>query len=163
MSQEYIKHHGIVYIRTSRPKTPVLYSAAEAFSVGGSKVVRSSSQDKVTVLAAGVTLHQALQAADELSGQGVQIRVIDVYSIKPIDAETLTRAAAETAKIITVEDHYLEGGLGEAARAAVSSSTPCQWVHLAVRSLARSGRSQELLDQHGISARRIVEAVRKML
>ncbi|MFZ0428511.1 MAG: transketolase [Acidobacteriota bacterium] len=154
---------GIVYIRTSRPKTPVLYNAAEAFSVGGSKVVRSSSQDKVTVLAAGVTLHQALQAADELSGQGVQIRVIDVYSIKPIDAETVTRAAAETAKIITVEDHYLEGGLGEAARAAVSSSTPCQWVHLAVRSLAHSGRSQELLDQHGISARRIVEAVRKML
>ncbi len=153
---------GIVYIRTSRPKTPVIYSNGEEFSVGGSKVVRRSSQDKVTVLAAGVTLHEALKAADELSKQGVQVRVIDVYSIKPIDRETLTQAAADTGKIITVEDHYLEGGLGEAARAAVGGSTPCRWAHLAVRSLPRSGASRELLDQFGISARRIAETVRQM-
>ena len=154
---------GIVYIRTSRPKTPVLYSADDTFMVGGSRVVRRSDVDKVTILAAGVTLHEAIQAADELSAQGVQVRVIDVYSIKPIDEDTLTKAAVETGKIITVEDHYLEGGLGEAARAAVDGTTPCQWKHLAVHSLPRSGASKLLLDRHGISARRIVEAVRKMI
>jgi transketolase len=153
---------GVVYLRTSRPKTPVIYSHDEDFAVGGSKILRRSSQDRVTVLAAGVTLHEALQAADELSKQGIQVRVIDVYSIKPIDGETLTQAALDTGKIITVEDHYLEGGLGEAARAAVDVSTPCQWIHLAVRSLARSGPSRELLDRFGLSARRIAEAIRKM-
>ena len=117
----------------------------------------------MTILAAGVTLHESVQAADELSAQGVKVRVIDVYSIKPIDRETLTQAALDTGKIVTVEDHYLEGGLGEAARAAVGAASPCRWSHLAIRSLPRSGGSRELFDQHGISARRIVEAVRQLL
>ena len=118
------KHKGIVYIRTTRMETPVLYSPGQEFKIGGSKVLRHSRKDVATVLAAGITLHEALAAYEELKKQGVLIRVIDLYSIKPIDKKTLTQAAKETGAIITVEDHYPEGGIGEAIRSALSDLPP---------------------------------------
>jgi transketolase len=154
---------GIVYIRTSRPKTPVIYPNSETFPVGGCKILRRSTADKATLVAAGVTLHEALKAYQILAEQNLMVRVIDLYSVKPVDQETLNEAALETGHIITVEDHYLEGGLGEAVRIAVDGVTPCRWAHLAVKELSRSGGSDELLDYHGLSARRIVEAVQRSL
>ncbi|GAB4235458.1 MAG: transketolase [Acidobacteriota bacterium] len=157
------KTPGIVYIRTSRPKTPVIYKNDETFEVGGSKVVRKSDRDQATIVAAGVTLHEALAAADELAKEGISVRVIDLYSVKPVDRKTLEQAARETGLIVTVEDHYAEGGLGEAARGAVDPVIPCRWVHLAVRELPRSGKPAELLERCGISANRIAAAVREAL
>lgn len=154
---------GIVYIRTSRPKTPVIYNNDETFQVGGSKVVRSSDNDRATIIAAGVTLHEALAAADQLAKGGILVRVIDLYSVKPVDRATLEKAARETGLLVTVEDHYVESGLGEAARSAVDSAIPCRWVHLAVRELPRSGKPAELLERFGISAHQIAAAVREAL
>ena len=153
-------YEGIVYLRTSRPKTPILYDATEPFPVGGCKVVRSSADDAVTVVAAGVTLHEALNAHALLLQEGITIRVIDLYSIKPIDAETLRKAAAETGNtLITVEDHYSEGGLGDAVLGAVATEGVC--VHkLAVTGIPRSGKPEELLAHHGISAEAIVQKVK---
>src|SRR6266542_2759018 len=112
---------GIVYIRTTRPKTPVLYDPDEAFAVGGLKVLRQSEGDRVTVVAAGVTLHEALKAHAELNGQGIAIRIIDLYSVKPLDRESLLAAARATGgRLITVEDHYSQGGLGDAVLEAVA-------------------------------------------
>jgi len=153
---------GVVYIRTSRPKTAVLYPRDEVFRVGGSKVLKRSAADRLTIAGAGVTLHEALQAAAQLETEGIPVRVIDLYSVKPIDQATLAEAARETGAIITVEDHFLEGGLGEAARAAVDGVS-CRWRHLAVTCLSRSGAPAELLERHGISARAIVAAAREML
>ena len=124
LSAEAARTAGIVYIRTSRPKTPVLYSNDERFPVGGSKTVRSSDADDVTVVAAGVTLHEALTAAERAAGDGLKLRVIDAYSIKPIDQKTLRAAADETRGIVTVEDHGVCGGLGEAVAAAVAGRAP---------------------------------------
>ena len=154
---------GIVYIRTSRPKTPVLYPNTESFPVGGCKILRRSTADRVTLVGAGVTLHEALKAYEILARENIVVRVIDLYSVKPVDQASLNEAARDTGHIITVEDHYLEGGLGEAARAAVDAVTPCRWTHLAVMGLSRSGGSEELLEYHGISAGRIVEAVKRSL
>lgn len=154
---------GIVYIRTSRPKTPVIYANDEDFPVGGSKTLRHSDHDRATLVAAGVTVYEALKAAEELSKDGINVRVVDLYSVKPLDKASLEQAARETGLIVTVEDHYQDGGLGEAARAAVDSGIPCRWVHLAVRELPRSGKPHELLDRFGISAGRIVETVRRAL
>ncbi len=148
---------GIAYIRTTRGKTPVLYDPAEAFPVGGSKVLRQSRHDRVTVVAAGITLHEALAAADRLAEEGVAVRVIDLYSVKPLDRKTLDRAAEETSAIITVEDHYAEGGLGEAVAAAVRKA-PVRV--LAVRTKSRSGAPEDLLEDHGISRAAVVSAVR---
>lgn len=146
---------GIVYIRTTRPKTPVLYHNDEEFPAGGSKTLRSSPKDKVAILAAGITVHEALAAHESLAKKGVPVRVIDVYSIRPIDEETIARAARETGSLITVEDHALNGGLGDAAAAAAGSLAP---VHrLGIADLPRSGTQEELLDRYGIS-RRAIEA-----
>ncbi|MFQ5899261.1 MAG: transketolase [Candidatus Methylomirabilia bacterium] len=152
-------HHGMVYIRTSRPKTPVIYRADEPFTIGGMKVLRATEADRVTVVAAGITLHEALGAWEQLREQGIPIRVIDLYSVKPLDRERLLAAAHATGdRLITVEDHYAEGGLGEAVLEAVA--THGVRVHkLAVRELPRSGDPQALLDRHGISARRIIDTV----
>ncbi len=146
---------GIVYIRTSRPKTKVIYPPDERFSVGGSKTLRSSSKDVATVVAAGVTLHEALKAHDALAREGIAIRVIDLYSIKPIDEETLRRAAAETKRLITVEDHCQAGGLGEAV-AALGLAPKI----LAVRKIPRSGKPQELARYAGIDAEAIIAAAK---
>jgi transketolase len=153
---------GTTYIRTSRPATPVLYANTEEFPVGGSKLLRSSAQDDVTVVAAGVTLHEALSAYETLRADGVNIRVIDAYSVKPLDAGGILRAAQETNHtIVVVEDHYYDGGLGDAVLNAVA--THGVQVHkLAVTEVPRSGKPAELLDMFGISARRIVEKVKSL-
>ncbi|MDA2935197.1 transketolase [Acidobacteria bacterium AH-259-D05] len=152
---------GIVYIRTSRPKTPVLYSNDEKFPIGGSKILKSSPEDRATIVAAGVTLHEALTAYQELQSQNLLIRVIDLYSVKPLDEETLRKAARETQVLITVEDHYPEGGLGDAVLSAVANES-CKFHKLAVTGLPRSGEPGQLMDAFGISARVIVETVRKL-
>ena len=160
---EAAAHEGIVYIRTSRPKTAILYDADESFPIGGSKVVRESGEDKVTVVAAGVTLHETLKAQEVLAAEGIAIRVIDLYSVKPIDTEALLAAASETNDtIITVEDHYPEGGLGDAVLDAVA--TKGIRVHkLAVTGIPRSGKPDELLELHGISANAIVQKVKDIV
>jgi transketolase len=154
---------GPVYVRTSRPKTPVIYDAGETFGVGKCKVVRKSDNDQVAVVAAGVTLFEALKAHDELAKEGIAVRVIDLFSIQPIDRDALIEAAAATSgRFVTVEDHYPHGGIGDAVLSALATER-VQVHKLAVRSIARSGGSDELLDQFGISARHIVTAVRKAL
>ena len=153
-----VSHPGLVYFRTARPKTPILYSADEEFLLGGSKTLRSSDHDRVTLLAAGYTVHEALKAADQLAERGINVRVIDMYSVKPLDRETLRRASRETELMVTVEDHYPAGGLGEAVAVQVAGH-PCDFLALAVEGLPRSGSTDELLEQHGISASRIVQAV----
>ena len=152
---------GIVYLRTSRPKTKVLYDNTEAFPVGGSKTLRASAGDALTVVAAGVTLHEALAAADRLAADGIAIRVVDLYSVKPIDAATLQKAVAETRAILTVEDHSVCGGIGEAVAAAVNGRAPVEM--LGVQELPRSGTPAELMKAHGIDADAIVAAVRRRL
>jgi len=156
-------HHGIVYIRTTRPKTPVLYPTEEPFAIGRCKVLRQDVRDRLTIVAAGITLHEALRAYEELKNQGIYARVIDLFSVKPLDRETLCRAARETGgRILTVEDHYPEGGLGDAI-AAVAAEEGFRVVKLAVNDLPRSGKPEELLDRYGISARHIVQRARALL
>ncbi|XP_061592025.1 transketolase-like protein 2 [Cololabis saira] len=151
---------GICFIRTSRPDTAVIYSPDEKFEVGVAKVVRQSDNDTVTVIGAGVTLHEALAAADILEKEGTRIRVIDPFTIKPLDAATiLSSARATRGQIITVEDHYKEGGLGEAVLSAVGGEPGIVVTRLAVTSVPRSGKPQELLDFYGISAKHIAKAV----
>ena len=154
---------GPVYVRTSRPKTEILYGADEVFEVGGSKVLRSSADDSVAIIGAGVTLYEALKAADELASEGIKARVIDLFSVQPIDRETLAQAARECGgKIITVEDHYAHGGIGSAVLAALAEED-ARVRQLAVRGIARSGKPDELLDRFGISASHIAAAARTML
>ncbi|HKV57733.1 MAG TPA: transketolase [Ktedonobacteraceae bacterium] len=157
---------GIVYMRTTREKTPVLYSPDEQFSIGGSKVVRSSDKDEVTIVAAGITLHNALDACDQLKSQGINARVIDAYTVKPIDEETLFAAADEAGNVIvTVEDHWPEGGLGEAVLEAFTQRDAAmpRVVKMAVQSMPGSGTPAELMEEAGISAHHIVQAVRALV
>ncbi len=149
---------GPVYIRTSRPKTPVIYDNDEQFPIGGLKVVRTSDTDTATVIGAGVTLFEALKAHDELKAKGISIRVIDLYSVQPIDAASLIEAGRATGRLITVEDHYISGGLGDAVARAVAPAG-LTVTRLAVPEIPRSGKPDELLDKFGISARHIVNAV----
>ena len=152
-------HPGPVYIRTSRPKTPILYGNDEVFSVGGSKVLRQSNADVATVVGAGVTLFEALKAYDLLKQKGIAIRVIDAYSVQPIDAATLIEAAQATkGVVITVEDHYAAGGLGDAVAEAIAPAG-FSVRRLAVAEIPRSGKPDELLERFGISAAHIVDAV----
>jgi transketolase len=155
-------HPGPVYIRFSRPKTPVIYANDEVFEVGGLKVVRQSGQDVATVIGAGVTVFEALKAYETLKASGTAIRVIDLYSLSPIDAAALVAAARATGgHLITVEDHYPAGGVGDAVAEAVADSGFT--VHrLAVREIPRSGKPEELMERFGISAAHIVSAVREV-
>lgn len=146
---------GIVYIRTTRPKTAVIYDNDEEFPIGGSKTLRASPGDRAAIIAAGVTLHEALAAHENLSRKGVATRVIDAYSIKPIDEKTIVRAARETGNLLVVEDHAIDGGLGDAVAAAAGSIAPV--LRLGIYELPRSGTEKELLDRHGIS-RHSIEA-----
>jgi transketolase len=149
-------------MRTSRPKTPVIYGPDEKFEIGGLKVLRESGSDAATVIAAGVTVFEALKAHDELKKAGVSIRVIDLYSVQPIDAAALVRCARETkGRLITVEDHYAGGGIGDAVANAVASAG-FTVERLAVPEIPRSGKPEELLDRYGISARHIVAAIEKL-
>ena len=153
-------HTGPAYMRTSRPKTPVIYGPDETFELGGLKVVRQSATDVVTVVGAGVTLFEALKAHDVLKAEGVAIRVIDLYSLAPIAKDALIAAGLATkGRIITVEDHYPAGGIGDAVSEAVSEAGIS--VHrIAVREIPRSGKPEELLEHFGISASHIVAAVK---
>jgi transketolase len=151
-------HRGPVYIRTTRPKLPVIYANDESFPIGGLKVVRRSDTDEATIVGAGVTLFEALKAHDLLKKDGVNVRVIDLYSVQPIDAASLIAAGRETGRLITVEDHYAAGGLGDAVARAVAAAG-LTVTQLAVREIPRSGTPEQLLDKYGISARNIVAAV----
>ncbi len=151
---------GVTYIRSSRPETAILYTDNDVFVVGGSKTFESKDgKPVVTVVGAGVTLHEALRAQQELEGQKVGIRVIDAYSVKPIDVATLKKASRETKAIIVVEDHYPEGGLGEAVKSALADEPRVPIIHLAVYKTPRSGKGTELMDYEGISAADIKESV----
>jgi transketolase len=155
---------GIVFLRTLRPNTPVIYDAEEEFRVGGSRVLRSSDDDDLTIVGAGITVHEALKAADILGEEEISARVIDLYSIKPIDAETLQAAAEATGRIITVEDHFPEGGVGDAVLAALAENGDhASVVKLAVREMPRSGKADELLNAYGIDAEHIVAAARQLV
>lgn len=162
LTEQAMQTEGIVYIRTTRSKTPVLYSNDEPFPVGGSKVLRESAGDRLTVVAAGITLHEVLAAHEKLQRHGIQVRVVDAYSVKPLDAETLRRAGRQTGGIVVVEDHWRAGGLGEAVASALAGSG-IPFRHLAVDDEPRSGKPSELLDRHGISRYAIETAVREML
>ena len=149
LMEQAVATHGIVYIRTTRPATPILYPDSETFSVGGSKVLRSSDHDQFTVVAAGITVHEALAAYEALRKKNITVRVIDAYSVKPLDERTLQQAARETQAIITVEDHWIDGGLGDAV--ASHLGTQGLVIKLAVQREPHSGTQQQLLQLHGIS------------
>lgn len=157
------QNRGIFFLRTSRPKTPVIYKNDEQFPIGGAKIVRQNAGDKVTVVGAGVTLHEALKAADALAKEGIGITVIDAYSIKPLGKDVIKAAAQKTGNVVvTVEDHYAEGGLGD----AVAGELSCEGVKvhkLAVRELPRSGKAEELLAKFGLDAAAIVKKVKSLV
>ncbi|HVA18242.1 MAG TPA: transketolase C-terminal domain-containing protein, partial [Candidatus Dormibacteraeota bacterium] len=156
---------GITYIRTSRPKTPLLYSATDKFPVPGFHVLRQSANDRALIVGGGITVHEALKAHEQLKSQGISARVMDLYCVKPIDgkqfAEQLKTAGGN---LITVEDHYPEGGLGEAVISALAEAgaSPKKYVKLAVTGMPHSGKPDELLEAFGISAKHIVDAVHTM-
>jgi transketolase len=157
------EREGIVYMRTTREKTPILYQPGEEFHIGGSRVVRQTDDDAVTLIGAGITLHEALKAADQLAGEGIRARVIDLYSVKPIDAETVRAAGRETGAIIIAEDHWPEGGLGDAVLSALAEEEAHPLVvKLAVRSMPGSGTPAELLAAAGIDADHIADAAREL-
>jgi len=156
---------GISYMRTTRGATPVLYGADESFSIGGSKVVRRSEEDQVALVGAGITLHEALKAADALAAEGISARVIDAYSVKPIDAATLREAARDCGgRIVVAEDHWPEGGLGDAVlEVFADADVPLHLVHLAVEDMPTSGKPDELVAAAGIDANAIAGAARKLV
>jgi transketolase len=155
---------GISYIRTLRPNTPVIYGPDEEFPVGGSRVLRSSAEDEVTLVGCGITVHESLKAADALALDGINTRVIDCYSIKPIDGETLAAAAEETGHIVTVEDHWPEGGLGEAVLSALAErGARADVARLAVKEMPHSGKPEELLAAFEIDAEAIAKAARQLV
>jgi transketolase len=157
---------GISYLRTTREKTPVLYPPGEDFPIGGSKVVKSSDKDRVAVIAAGITVHEALAAWERLRQRGVNVRLIDLYSVKPLDKAALHQAARDTGgRLVVVEDHWLEGGLGDAVLEAFSGAReqPPRVVRLAVSAMPGSGTPAELLHAAGIDAEAIVRAVESLL
>jgi transketolase len=155
---------GISYLRTLRPATTVLYHPDETFTIGGSRILRSSDSDDVAIVGAGITVHEALKAAETLAGEGVAARVIDLYSIKPLDMDALRSAALDTGRLVTVEDHWAEGGLGDAVLAALAEiDEPTHVVKLAVREMPRSATPEECLNQAGIDAEHIAAAVRRLV
>jgi transketolase len=155
---------GVRYLRTARPSTPVIYEPEEQFEIGGSHVARRSDDDKVAIVAAGVCVHEALEAAETLAGEGINARVVDAYSIKPIDAATLREAAQDTGgRLITVEDHWPEGGLGDAVLEVFADSDQRpRVVKIAVRKMPGSGPSKDLIKDAGIDAESIADAARKL-
>jgi transketolase len=165
LTEAAARRPGICYIRTSRPKTAVIYTAEEKFPIPGLKVLRQSAKDRVTVIGAGVTLYEALKASDQLSARGVAVRVIDLYCVKPLDVEALlANVRATGGRLVTVEDHYHEGGLGEAVITALAEAgVPLSVRRLAVDRVPHSGKEAELLEAFGISAKHVVEAVDDLL
>jgi transketolase len=156
------EHKGIAYMRTTRKDTPILYRNDEVFRIGGSKILRSNPKDVAAVVAAGITVHEALKAYEELKKENIFIRIIDLYSIKPIDAATLKQAAKDTGSIITVEDHFAEGGINEAVQSALAEQ-PVPLYSLCVRKMPKSGKPDELLDFEEISAKAIMAKVKEIV
>jgi transketolase len=157
-----VRRPGIFYIRTTRPATPLLYSKEEKFPVGGSKVLRRAEGDSAVVIAAGITVFEALKAHDELKKENIGLRVIDAYSVEPLDVDTLSREAAKAGgRVVVAEDHFPAGGLGEAVAAALAGRARIR--HLCIRDLPRSGKPGELLEAYGISASHIVRAVHDLI
>ena len=157
---------GITYLRTTREKTPVIYGPTEEFPIGWCKVVHGTEKDRVTIVAAGITLHEALKAYDVLGSQDIAVRVIDLYTVKPVDADALADAAKVTGgRFVVVEDHWPEGGLGDAVLAALAEKgiREIRYRHLAVRKMPGSGKPAELLDDAGLSTVHIVRAVKGLL
>jgi transketolase len=157
---------GISYVRTTREKTPVLYGPGEDFPIGGSKVLRSSNEDRAAIVGAGVTVFEALGAADALAADGIQVRVIDAYSVKPIDGATIRKALDETGLVVTVEDHWIEGGLGDAVLEGLARGgreLSGRTLKLAVTEMPGSGTPEELREWAGLSASKIAKAVRGLL
>jgi transketolase len=166
LTETMARRSGINYLRTSRPKTAILYAKDEKFPIPGFKVPRQSGQDRVTVIGAGITVHEALKAADELKAQGTAIRVVDLYCVKPIDGKALAEQIKATGgKLVTVEDHWPEGGVGEAVLSALAEAgvAPSKFRLLAVVQMPHSGKPEELIEAFGISAKHIAEAVREIL
>jgi transketolase len=161
LTEQATKTPGLVYLRTTRPETPILYDNEQSFPVGGCKVLRSSERDRVTIVAAGITVHEALLAWELLKARGVNAKVIDAYSVKPLDVEQMKLSARETGAVVTVEDHVYEGGLGDAVSMAIAGLAPLR--RLAIGSEPRSGRMQELLEMHGISGRAIAAAAAALI
>jgi transketolase len=159
---------GISFLRTTREKTPIIYGPDEEFPVGGLRVVRESDSDQVTLIGAGITLHEAMKAAEELAGEGLNARVVDLYSVKPVDSEALQEAVRATGgRVVVAEDHYSEGGLGEAVVSALAQPkgviSGLHMRHLAVPDLPTSGKPAELLDAAGIDAKHIADAARELV
>ena len=155
---------GIVYMRTTRGAYPTLYTPSEKFRVGGSKVLRQSPRDRVALIGAGVTVHNCLAAAEALAAKKIAARVIDLYSVKPVDVKALKEAVSVTSgRLVIVEDHYPEGGLGAAVMEALAADTPTRIAHLGVKGLPTSGKPEELMNAAGISRRHIVAAATKLL
>ena len=158
------EHRGISYMRTTREKTPVIYGPDQDFEIGGSHTVRASEDDAVTLIGAGITLHECLKAADELAEKGISARVIDLYSVKPVDAEAILAAAAETQALVTVEDHWIEGGIGDVVAAVLAENgVSTNLTRLAVTERPGSGPPEALLAAAGIDAAHIVAAAEKVL
>ncbi|MFQ6069807.1 MAG: transketolase [Candidatus Aminicenantales bacterium] len=154
-------YRGMGYIRTTRPATPLIYSPLEKFPLGGSKVLRKSRSDEAAVIAAGITVHEALTAYEKLREEGINIRVIDAYSVQPIDRETVEKAARETGKrMVVVEDHFEHGGLGDAVSKVLGGA---EMVHLCIKELPRSGKPEELMRKYGIDSYSIIKAVKKLI
>jgi transketolase len=158
------ERQGIVYLRTTREKTTVIYPADQRFTLGGSVVLGRTLADRAAIVGAGITVHEALKAQQALAAEGITVRVIDAYSVKPIDQQSLRQAASETGALVVVEDHWAEGGLGDAVLAALAGTDPFpRFIHLAVRTMPGSGSPQELLDAAGIGAKGIADAVRTLV
>ncbi len=156
-------HKGVCFLRTSRPKTPVIYNNDEAFPIGGAKVRRQAAGDKLTVVTAGVTLFEALKAADALAKDGIGVTVIDAYSIKPLGSDVIRAAAQKTNNlVVTVEDHNPEGGIGDAVAGELSKDGIK--VHkIAIRELPHSGKPQELMAKYGIDADGIAKTIKALV
>lgn len=159
-----VSHHGFVYMRTLRPKTPVLYDAAQEFEIGGSKILLHSKDDVLTIAASGITVFEAMKAADELKNEGINVRVLDCYSINPIDKKTIVKCLQETKTqiLITVEDHFVHGGMGDFIAAAIAD-TGIRVEKMAVSQISESGSKDQLLNKAGIDASGIIARVKQTL
>jgi transketolase len=161
LTEVAVQSEGIVYLRTTRGKTPVIYDGDTCFIRGGCHVLRASGDDRLTIVAAGVTLHEALAAWEQLQDEQIPVRVVDAYSIKPLAEEVLLQCARETGAVLVVEDHWCEGGLGDAVAVALCNTVPV--LRLAVRDEPRSGTPEELLQHYGIDRRAIIHAARELV
>lgn len=156
--------HGVSYLRATRANTKVIYTPEETFPIGGSKILRQSPADRCVVVAAGITLHEALVAHEILKNEGIPVRVIDAYSIKPIDQAGLKMAARSCGgKIVVVEDHFIQGGLGDAVLEVFADGGTVRIKKIGVNELPHSGKPEELLEKYGLSGAQIAAAVRSFL